>query len=109
MAREKVEEVRGVKHRVKYMQENLYVSIFPMRAELFISSVAQDQDPLVGANLDAMSRMVTMAWKSNTLDKVLVQLKRSSRSSRDLPGILYRLLAEEFDGDEIGDDEEDSL
>ncbi len=94
---EKLDETVGFKHTVQYKDENLYVSIFPMRCEVFISSVKQDQDPLTGAAIDMASRLVTLAWKGSTLDVVIEQLRRSSRSTRDLPGILASLLAEDFD------------
>jgi len=90
------EAIRGVRHRVTYREENLYITIFPMRCEVFISSVKQDQDPLTGAALDAMSRMVTLAWKGSLLDEVIAQLRKASRSTKDLPGILTSLLSEEI-------------
>lgn len=91
-----MEEILGVRHRVTYRKENLYITIFPNKAEIFISSVKQDQDPLTGAAIDAMSRMTTLAWKGSTLDEVIDQLRKSSRSTKDLPGILARLLSEEI-------------
>lgn len=90
-----MEEIRGIRHRVTYRKENLYITIFPSKAEIFISSVKQDQDPLTGAALDAMSRMTTLAWKGSTVDEVVNQLRKSSRSTKDIPGILARLLSEE--------------
>lgn len=90
------EEIIGVRHRVTYRKENLYITIFPKKAEIFISSVKQDQDPLTGSALDAMSRLTTLAWKSSTLDKVIDQLQKASRSTKDIPGIIARLLSEEI-------------
>lgn len=94
---EEYEGPLGVRHRVEYRKENLYIAIFPPKCEVFISSVLQDQDPLTKAALNAMSRMITLAWKSSTLDKVIDQLRKSSVVTNDLPGILSRLLAEDFD------------
>jgi hypothetical protein len=87
--------VRGVRHRVMYREEPLYVNIFPPKCEIFISSVDRDQDLLTGAALDALGRLTTLGWKTSGLDKVIQQLKRSSKSSRDMPGILANLLEED--------------
>ncbi|MCK4814499.1 hypothetical protein KA005_01910 [bacterium] len=91
-----IEEIRGIRHRITYREENLYITIFPNKAEIFICSVKQDQDPLTGAALDAISRMTTLAWKGSTVDEVIDQLRKASRSTKDIPGILARLLSEEI-------------
>jgi len=88
----------GVRHRVTYRDEKLYVNIFPMKCELFFSSVLENNKGgiLLGAELNMISRMISLAWKFNTVDVVIEQLKRSSIVEWDLPGTLARLLAEEF-------------
>lgn len=88
--------VDGVKHTVDYKGENLYVVIIWKKCEVFISSVKQDQDPKTGAAIDALSRLTTLAWKGSTVDTVIDQLRKSSRVKNDLPGIIARLLSEEF-------------
>ena len=91
---------KGTRHRVEYRRDPVYIVIFPYKCEVFISSVKQDLDPLTGAAMDAMSRLISMAWRLSTLDEVVAQLRKASRTlkgskTRDLPGILADLLMEE--------------
>jgi len=100
------ERNRGIRHRVTYRNDNLYVTIFPMRTEVFISSVDKNPDELTMAGLDTIARLVSLAWKTTTIDKVIGQMRKASRTDRDIPGILANLLAEDDfdDDDKICDD-----
>ncbi len=80
------------RYRVKYRSYCLYVTIVKSKSEIFISSVEQDTDPLTGGVFDSLTRMVSMAWRTNTLEEVIQQLEKASRDPKDLPGIISRLL-----------------
>ena len=110
MSKKVDKDIQGIRHRVEYRKDPVYIVIFPRKCEVFISSVKQDLDPLTGAAMDAMSRLISMAWGLSTLDKVVDQLRKASRTlegsrNRDLPGILADLLMEEGFVDDICDSE----
>ncbi len=82
----------------KYRKDKLYILIVPDKCEVFISSVKQDLDPLTGAALDGFSRLTSLAWQNSTTGRVIDQLSKASRSKKDLPGIIARLIKEhDFD------------
>jgi len=95
----------GTRYRTQYRNDYLYVIVVPIKRELFISSADQDQDPLTGAGLDAMSRMVTLAWKKSSKQEVIKQLKKASRIRADLPGILSEILDGEVEIYDICNDQ----
>jgi len=81
-----------------YRKDKLYILIVPDKCEVFISSAKQDLDPLTGAALDAFSRLTSLAWQNSTTDRVIDQLSKASRSKKDLPGIIAKLIKEhDFD------------
>lgn len=86
---------RGIKHRVEYRERSIHIKIFPTECEIFVSSRIQDEDMLMAAELDALTRLITLSWKKTTLTKVVQQLRRASRTTRDLPGIFANLLMED--------------
>lgn len=81
----------GKKYTRQYRGENLYFSIFP--EEVFISAWRETDQKTV-ANLDIISRLVSMVLRTHTLDDVLDQLNKASRSPSDIPGILATVLSE---------------
>lgn len=86
----------GKRIKMRYRGENIYVSIFPDKKELFVSMVEKDPDKqgLTLAGLDTISRLASRLWQTSGIQEVLKQLERSSRSTGDFPGILYMLLTD---------------
>ena len=89
MCKKTINELTGQKQTHKYRGDKLYFSVFPQ--EVFISSV-RDKDHYEGALIDMGTRMISLALRLGGEDDVLDQLKKSSRSKKDIPGILYRVL-----------------
>ncbi len=81
----------GKKYTMMYRGDKYYISIFP--GEIFFST-ERENDQKLAASLSTISRFVSMALQAYTLEEVLDQLAKSSRSNRDIPGILHALLKE---------------
>lgn len=86
-----IEVVSAIRHRINYDGDNIYIVISDEAKEIFISSV-NDQIPKVAAIYDSLTRMITLAWQTNSTDYIIKQLLRASRSKFDLPGIIASLL-----------------
>lgn len=86
--------VAGKRIKCRYLDENLYVSVFPPKQEIFVSMVEHDPDKqnALMANLDAISRLSSRLWQGNGLVEVLKQLNRASRVKSDFPGLLATIL-----------------
>ncbi len=85
------------RHRVDYRKDNLYIVIVPSKKEVFISSVDRDPDELTQAALDGFGRLIALAWEGSSTEEVVKQLRKASRTKRDIPGILAKLLTEDCD------------
>jgi len=83
--------VNASRHRITYDGDKIYVVISCESKEIFISSV-NDQIPKVAAIYDSLTRMISLAWRTNDLEDIIRQLHRASRSKFDLPGLLAELL-----------------
>lgn len=80
-----------------YRGERLYVLISYKDSkpwEVFASyAISHDPDLTYAmASWDAITRLISLALRTNTTTKVVHQLQRSSRKSGDLPDILSKLL-----------------
>ncbi len=89
----KEEVLEGKRFKHKYRNNSYYFNIFPQGAEIFASSVS-DQDALTRAGVDALTRMTSLVWKHLGKDTAVEQLQKASGSPRDLPGILAVLIEE---------------
>lgn len=84
--------------RVTYREENFYVIIAwdeeGKPCEVFSEHATNRDYKLVYmmASWDALTRSVTMNLKAYPLEKVVIQLHKSSRQKNDLPGILAEIL-----------------
>ncbi len=79
----------GKKHTMMYDGEKYYISTFP--GEVFFSTRREKHDS-VSASLNTISRFVSLALQTQPLERVLDQLKKSSRSKKDIPGMLLKIL-----------------
>lgn len=87
----KPDVVNSKRYRIKYDGDSIYVTISCEAKEIFISSV-NDQIPKTASIYDALTRLISLSWQTNDLEDVVIQLKRSSRSKFDLPGMIAELL-----------------
>ena len=90
MAKE-ADVANGVRNRIKYDGDKIYVFISCESKEIFISSV-NDQIPKVAAIYDSLTRIISLAWQTSDIEDIVRQLHRSSRSTFDLPGLLAEAL-----------------
>lgn len=82
--------LNGKKYTMMYNGEKYYISVFP--GEIFFSTRRENHDS-VSANLNTISRFVSMALQAHPLERVLDQLKKSSRSKNDVPAMLFDILS----------------
>ena len=79
----------GKKYTRKYRGDKLYFHAYP--CEVFINS-DRDKDDYEASLMDSLTRFISMSLRLGNIEDVLDQLKKSSRSKRDIPGILYDVL-----------------
>lgn len=81
----------GLRHRITYNGDSIYIFISCKSKEIFISSV-NDQSPKIAAIYDSLTRMISLAWQINDTEDIIKQLHRASQNKFDLPGMLADLL-----------------
>jgi len=84
---------KGKRHKVQYRNNDYYVSVF--NCEVFLSSAAEQSDPLTAAGLEALAVLTGMCLETHRKEYVIEKLKSVSRSKMDMPGILAELLNED--------------
>ncbi|RLI65905.1 MAG: hypothetical protein DRO67_02010 [Candidatus Asgardarchaeum californiense] len=95
----KEDELPAKRYKVDYRGEHFYLLIVGRNNkpwEIFAEHPTNRKPSLtfMMAGWDGMTRFVTMALKAYPLDKVIRQLKKSSRQKNDLPGIIAEKLEE---------------
>lgn len=94
---QKEDELIAVRYRAKYRNENLYVVVAfldGMPYEVFAEH-ATNSDPKVAymlASWDSVTRLASLGMRELGVDKIIRQLRRASRQTNDLPGIMANLL-----------------
>jgi len=94
---QKEDELIAVRYRTKYRDENLYIviSFLDCKPYEIFAEHASNSDPKISymlASWDAVTRLASISMRELGVDKVIRQLRRSSRQTHDLPGIMSDLL-----------------
>lgn len=89
--------LNGKRYRVRYRENDFYFIVLlkdEMPCEIFVEYPIQSDPSLdyMMSAWDAFTRLATMALKAYSLEKVIRQIKKSSRRKRDLPGITATIL-----------------
>lgn len=84
---------------VPYRGETFYVVVVlkdDVPYELFAEHPTNSDPSLyyMMSSIDTITRLATMCLKKHTLQKVINQMARSSRTKNDFPGIISRVLTE---------------
>ena len=86
------------RYRIKYRSENLYLVVVTSEDgqpfEIFANHASNGDYNVqyMLASWDCLTRFVSMSLQHLSLDRTLNQLRKSTRQSNDLPGIILRIL-----------------
>ena len=86
--------IKGTRNKARYRGDNIYVSVFPPKREIFISRIenADADNDLSMAGIDVVARLSSKCWQAYGLEELIKQLTRASRVKSDLPNILKTIL-----------------
>ena len=95
----KEDELDAKRFKVNYRGENLYLLIVLYEGspwEVFVEHAVNSKSSLqyMLASWDCNTRFISESLKSNSLEHVIGQLRKSSRLKRDLPAIIADKLEE---------------